>query len=190
MEQLEQDELEELLSSFSCSFDHDIEMFLRDEAKAISFEKLQKSCTYLIVDEEQLLDNNLTIADLTIYGYYSVALKVLSIPDDYSNNKRKQLDGLSAKIHGEVITDIPCYLIGQLARNSEISNELLSGNEILNMAYSVILNAVEAVGGRVIMIECRDNEKLIDFYMTNGFEVISELPDNEIPMKQMIRRIC
>lgn len=184
---MEQEELSVLLSSFSCSDDLDIEMYLRD--RAINFELINKSRTYLIMDEEQLMDDSLSVNDLVVYGYYSLALKVLYIPDGYSNAQRKKLDGFSAKFHGEPITDISCYLIGQLARNSVVSKELISGNEILGMAYSVILEAVEAVGGRVVMVECHNNEKLISFYEANGFIVISELPDNDIAMKQMIRKI-
>lgn len=184
---MEQEELEVLLSSFSCSDDPDIEMFLRD--RAVSFEKIHKSRTYLIMDEEQLIDDSLKVNDLVIYGYYSIALKVLYIPHDYSNTQRKELDGFNAKIHGEPITDISCYLIGQLARNSRVSKDEIPGSVILDMAYSVILEAVEAVGGRVIMIECHNNEKLISFYESNGFTVISESPDNDIAMKQMIRII-
>lgn len=149
---------------------------------------MQKSRTYIIFNEEQFNDS-VDISDLVVYGYFSLALKVLSVPDYTSNRTRKELDGYSAKIHGQVITDIPCYLIGQLARNSKVDKSDLSGNQILDFAVSVILNAVEAVGGRIIMIECRDEEKLISFYQNNDFSVISELPDNSIKMKQMIRKI-
>lgn len=184
---MEQEELATMLSSFSCCDDPDIEMYLRD--RAVNFEQLQKSRTYLIMDEEQLVDDSLNVDDLIIYGYYSLALKVLSVPDDLSNNQRKELDGFNAKYNGEPISDFPCYLIGQLARNSDVPKEVLSGKEILDMAYSVILDAVEAVGGRIIMVECHDDEKLIAFYESNDFSILSSLPDNDIAMKQMIRKI-
>ena len=184
---MEQEELATMLSNFSCCKDPDIENYLLN--RAIDFEQLQKSRTYLIMDEEQLIDDSLSLNDLIIYGYYSLALKVLSVPDSFSNNQRRRLDGFNAKYSGQPISDFPCYLIGQLARNSKVSKEVLSGREILRMAYSVILEAVEAVGGRIIMVECHDDEKLISFYEDNDFSVISSLPDNDIAMKQMIRRI-
>lgn len=40
-----------------------------------------------------------------------------------------------------------------------------------------------------MMIECRDNEKLINFYKDNGYEEISRIPDSEHVMVQMIRKI-
>ena len=30
------------------------------------------------------------------------------------------------------------------------------------------------VGGRFVLIECNENEKLIDFYNRNGFEVLQK----------------
>ena len=65
----------------------------------------------------------------------------------------------------------------------------MSGEELLGFAQDVISTAVEAVGGRYMMIECRDTEKLINFYSANGFKEISRVPDNHQPMIQMIRKI-
>ncbi len=104
--------MDQFLSSFSCSDDEDIETFLH--IRAIDFEKLSKARTYLVVDEEELMNND--FANVTIYGYVSVALKTMTIPDTFSNRKRMELDGFSAKVHGDPIREIPCYLIGQLAR--------------------------------------------------------------------------
>lgn len=180
-------DVELLLNNFFCSLDGDIEMFLRD--KAISFEELSKARTYLVIDGEQVDNPDVQLKDLRILGYFALALKVLSIPDDYSNRKRKELDGLSAKLLGEVIKDIPCYLIGQLARNDEVSNKELTGKQLLEMAFSVIQTSVDAVGGRIVMIECRDRDNLVAFYQDNDFVAIAEQSDNGQPMKQMIRKI-
>ena len=178
--------LNQFLSSFSCSNDEDIETFLH--IRAINFEKLSKARTYLIVDEDELINNDLE--NVTIYGYVSVALKTLTIPDEYSNRKRLELDGFSAKFHGDPIREIPCYLIGQLARNSSVTKETVSGMQLIDFALQVIAKSVESVGGRYVMIECHDNEKLISFYKANMFTEISRIPDKENMMVQMIRKIC
>ena len=99
-EMKEGNELSELLSSFSCEKDEDIEYFLHN--RAIEFEKLSKARTYLVLNQEQLENKE---KHLTIYGYISLALKILSVPQDMSNRMRKELDGFSAKIHGEQISD-------------------------------------------------------------------------------------
>ena len=185
--ELEEDkELKPLLSSFSCSQDEDIESFLHN--RAIEFERLSKSRTYLVLDQDEMITKD--IKDLTVFGYISLALKILTVPDSVSNRVRKELDGFSAKIHGVQISDFPCYLIGQLSRNSDVPHDSLSGEMLINFAHDVISASVDAVGGRYMMIECRDSDKLVRFYKNNGYDEISHIPDDGHPMVQMIRKIC
>ena len=183
-EMKEGNELSELLSSFSCEKDEDIEHFLH--SRAIEFEKLSKARTYLVLDQEQLENKE---KPLTIYGYISIALKILSVPQDMSNRMRKELDGFSAKIHGEQISDFPCYLIGQLSKNSNVKSEGISGKQLINFASDIIATSVEAVGGRYMMIECRNEEKLTRFYKNNYFSEVARISDENQPMVQMIRKI-
>lgn len=184
----DRDLLTQVLSSFSCVQDKDIENFLHN--RAVEFEQLSKARTYLICDEEQLIAEDFCLDQLTIYGYVSIALKILSVPDEMSNRKRKELDGLSAKIHGEQIKDFSCYLIGQLSRNSNVAHDSLSGADLLQAAYDVIAAAVDAVGGRYVMIECHEDTRLVDFYSANGFEEVSHVADENHPMVQMIKKIA
>ena len=39
------------------------------------------------------------------------------------------------------------------------------------------------------MIECREEKKLVDFYLVNGFEEIQRSSDGNYIMVQMIRKI-
>ena len=183
IENLSKTEIDNLLSSFSCPLYNDIEFFLN--SKAVQYEILSKGRTYLVCDSDEL--ENKDISDITIYGYITLAQKVLTVPDNVSNNMRKQLDGLSCKIHGELLKHFNCYLIGQLARNSIINNSQLKGRELINFAKSIILAAVNAVGGRYMLIECKDEPKLIDFYHSNGFQEISRL---EVDGHIMVQMIC
>ena len=48
--------LRQILSSFSCNKDEDIENFLH--SRAVEFESLSKARTYLICDENQLMETN------------------------------------------------------------------------------------------------------------------------------------
>lgn len=178
--------LQEVLENFHCDKDRDIEYFLHK--RAIEFENLSKARTYLLCDENQFFEIGFSLDKLIIYGYLALAVKILSVPKETSNRARKELDGLSAKIHGEVITDFPCFLIGQLARNSNVEKESLKGEVLLEQAYSIIEVAVNAVGGRYILIECLDNKNLITFYRKNGFTEIARIPDGEHQMVQMIRK--
>lgn len=177
--------LSELLSSFSCQNDTDIESFLHN--RAVEFEFLSKARTYLVCDEE-VLDKE---GHLEILGYFSLSLKTLSIPDGVSNRKRKELDGFNAKMHGEPIREVPCYLIGQFGKNSAIpkGKQILSGDELMEFAVTVVMSAVGAVGGRYVMVECHDKKVLLDFYNRNGFDEIARVPYAGIPMVQLIRKL-
>lgn len=182
--------LHAFLSSFSCEKDEDIQSFLHN--RAIEFERVSKSRTFLIVDGEQLTTEQLTegkIEDVTIYGYVSLAIKSFTIPENVSNRKRRELDGFSAKSNGEPIQSIPCYLIGQLSKNSAVQNNIISGADLIDLACGAISQAVQSVGGRYIMIECRNAEKLISFYRANGFSFAFKMPDDNAKMIQMLREI-
>ena len=176
--------LKELLSSFSCEKDRDIEYFLHN--RAIEFESVNKSRTYLLCDVNALCNEGRFV----ILGYFTVALKVLDLPDDLSNRARKNLDGISAKLRGEIIRTVPCYLIGQLAKNSSIPKEQsVKGFELINYAISVIKSAKAFVGGRCVIVECRDSQKLLKFYIDNGFEQFDKIPSKDAPMVQMLRTL-
>lgn len=155
--------------------------------RAIEFEFLSKARTYLVCDGEALKNQG----KLIILGYFSLSLKTLSIPDGVSNRKRKELDGFNAKMHGEPIREVPCYLIGQLGKNSALTKEeqTLSGSKLIDLAISVVMTAVESVGGRYVMVECHDRQALIDFYNQNGFKKISSVEFEGIPMIQLTRKL-
>lgn len=50
-------------------------------------------------------------SEFVIFGYLSLALKILTISEHESNRIRKKLDGFNAKMHGIPIQDFPVYLI-------------------------------------------------------------------------------
>ena len=180
-----EEKLQKLLFSFKCERDTDIEYFLH--SKAVSYEQLSKARTYLIVAEEDLAAKS--IDEVVILGYIALALKVLTVHESVSNRTRKELDGLSAKIHGEQITSFPVYLIGQLGRNSKAQKADLPGDTLLNYAFDIIQASVDAVGGRYVLIECHDNTSLIGFYARNHFVTLPNEPDQDRTMVQMIRKI-
>ena len=152
--------IESYVANFYCSKDNDIEYFLKK--KAILFEKLGKSRTFLVVDES-----------FEIVGYFSLALSILDIPEFLSNRKRKNLDGLSAKRNGELVEKIPSILIGQLAKN-DLYSEKFSGNGLLEVCLSKILEGQKILGGRIIMVECKKKPELINFYEQADFTLTTK----------------
>ena len=139
---------QELISIFECSKDTDIENFLK--YKAIAFEKLGKSRTFFIYDEDK--------EGFTILAYFTLALQVLKVPEILSNRNIKNFDGFNAKIHGEKITEFPTILIGQF-----------SGNELMQYCLNTVFDGQMHLGGRIIMLECKNISYLIQFYEQFGF---------------------
>ena len=160
----------EAISRFSCSKDNDIESFLQE--KAALFDRKGKSKTHFILSQEALKAGIVDIA-----AYFSLAIALLRIPEGTSATQIKRLDGLYSKRGGEQITEIPSFLIGQLAKNDSYS-DAIPGTLVLECALSVISSAEEMVGGRVVYLECRDVSKVIGFYEKNGFKVFRRDPDD------------
>lgn len=131
--------------------------------RAIKFDKLCKSKTFLLLDEDKLSNK-----EIGIVAYFSLAMQVISLPDNLSSNAIKKMDGLSSRMHGKRLKDLSVYLIGQLAKN-DLYSEHITGAEILKYAFSEICIARSIVGGRVVSVDCKNDEKLLRFYESNGF---------------------
>ena len=123
--------------------------------KAITFEKASRARTYLILDEEALIDGK-----INIIAYFTVSNKALNPRDEISKNVRKYLDGLGNKRGSTFVV----YLIGQLGKNDTYRLEI-DGNELVARAIATIKEAYEIVGGRCILIECQNRVRLQFFVM-------------------------
>jgi hypothetical protein len=156
----------EVISRFACKKDDDIENFLYN--KALLFDRKGKSKTHLLLDE-RLLQNG----TIEAVAYFSLAIQLLRIPEGTSNNQIRKLDGLYSRKGITPITEIPSFLIGQLAKNDRYS-KLFSGSLLLEYALSAVATAERIVGGRIVFVECREIPVLINFYRNNGFFVFSQ----------------
>ncbi len=179
LEMTSKETVKEVISTFYCAKDHDIESFLKNENKAILYERKSKSRTYLIFDEDGLENGN-----FVFLAYFTIAMQTLKIPNGMAASQIRKLDGLYAKKGSDSITEIPSFLIGQLGKNDEYADKI-TGDELLEYALSVISKAQGIVGGRVAFIECQDKPQLIDFYTRNGFKHFRKDPDDGLV--QMVR---
>lgn len=164
--------LTEVISTFKCAQDKDIESFFYN--KAVLFDKKGKSKTHLVLDFDAL-----ETGQIVILAYFSIAIHLLKIPEGTSTTKIRRLDGLYSRTGSEPITEIPSYLIGQLAKNDKYSS-VISGSLILGYALNVISIAEKHVGGRNICIECRDIPQIISFYEHSGFKTLGRDPDDDL----------
>ncbi|AEF97232.1 hypothetical protein [Methanotorris igneus] len=163
LEKYDEEKVKNLLNNFSCSKNPDVELFLKNTA--ILFEKLNKSRTYLIFKKDTK----------DILAYFTLALSILKIVDEEISKKTlKKLDGISKEKK-----EFSIYLIGQLGKNDKFWDEI-KGDIILQEAIDTLCNANELVGGRIILVETLNNEKLIKFYENNGFKILQKRKDKKI----------
>lgn len=165
LDQLGEDEIKNILSSFSCPLNADVEKFIK--TKAIEFSKRGFSKTHLIywaTDDEK---------EKEFVGYYTIASKFITIQRSVVNCKEAR----KLREHGVFDTKANEYtvaapLIAQLGKNYTSGNDsLISGKDILQMAMEKVKKVQNEVGGRFVYLECEDKEKLIKFYETNNFKL-------------------
>jgi hypothetical protein len=91
-------------------------------------------------------------------------------------------------IHGRKSSSadpVPSFLIGQLGRNDSTTKEILPGTKIVEYALSYVEKAYSCVGGRNIILECTQTDKLLRFYEQCGFTFLQK-HDNKENLIQMI----
>ena len=152
--------LSDILSSFKCSIDKDIENFL--VKKSVSFENRGKSRTFLFLDKE----NNFSVV-----AYFSIALHSFDL-FNLSNTKIKKLDGFNHKNKNKKIKHLPSILIGQLGKNDNYKN--FKGSIIMDKCLEYILIGQKYLSGRFIILECKNIKYLLDFYEKFGFFIIDK----------------
>ncbi|HEN9576629.1 acetyltransferase [Acinetobacter baumannii] len=151
--------------SFSCPQNPDVESFLLSKDKGIRFENTSISRTYLIVDDDT--------GD--ILAYFSISFKEITLnTDNISKSLIKHLDGINKRAE-----TLKVYLIGQIGKNFSVNNNPIKLENILNEIYNVISQAQALVGGRVIILECENQPKLIALYERHGFNLIDTISGND-----------
>ena len=157
-EEYDENILEQAFKKFSCQREPDLENFLMK--KAILYEKSDFGKTYLILDTDELKHQN-----FVIMAYFTISYKGINISNLSNKQRRKMLGMYPGRDH---IDTIGAYLIGQLGRSDSYTSEQLPGYIIFSDCYHAISIAVNAIGGRLLVLECREGmyEK---FYQKHGF---------------------
>lgn len=142
-----------LLSTFQCNINCDLEIFLHHRDKALSFEKRNITRTYLYVSETKEL-----------VAYFTLSLNVLST-SNLSKSIIKKLDGIDKNR-----SEIACYLIAQLGKSDRCPHQI--GAHILSDAIDTVKDTSMLVGGRFIVLDAVNHDKVIRFYESNNFIVL------------------
>lgn len=164
IEELGEDFASEILSSFSCPLNTDVEQFLR--IKAISFAKQGWAQTHLVMASYQ--------GKPVLVGYFALANKYITISSKVfqsrSSTLRKRINKFATYNPELKVYVLAAPLIAQLGKNySNGYDRLITGDELLAFACEKISRVQYDLGGRFAYIECEDKPALVDFYSRNGF---------------------
>ncbi len=168
-----EDSLKIITETFSCvkssegnrkNLNPDIERFLKENA--VQFAKEKKSVTYLVGNEEY--------GD--ILGYFTIAHKAISIPaDGLSKTMIKRMSRYSVLNDETNSFTVSGFLIAQIGKNYSVEDgTLLSGAELMRLAYNELIEIQHRVGGGIVYLDCEADARLIDFYESEGFKLFGE----------------
>ncbi|MCR2047605.1 GNAT family acetyltransferase [Acetatifactor muris] len=151
----------QVLSSFSCPRNPDVERFLKKSS--IEFTKKNQSVTYLIFD----------INSMVLVGYFTLALKPLTVRGEtVSNTVKKKLLRVSEWDEKSDTYTMSAYLIAQLGKNFINGvDKKITGEELLVLAWNKIKEIQYLGGGVVTFLEAENKEKLLSFYRYNRFSL-------------------
>ena len=86
----------------------------------------------------------------------------------------KKLDGQSKSA-----TKLNAILIGQIGKNFAIEENSISLADILEITYGVIHEVRALIGGRSVIVECEDTDKLTALYKKHGFKKLEMNNDED-----------
>lgn len=171
--QLGEERVKQILSSFCCPQNEDVEQFLK--SKAIIFDKQSISKTHLVFTSYK--------NEIVLIGYFTLANKDFSVPiKSISRTLRDRVKKFGTFDSSLKEYKISAPLIAQLGKNFTNSyNKLITGDELLQMACEMVAEVQMYIGGKIVYIECEDKPKLVEFYTRNGFREFShrQLDDDD-----------
>ena len=153
--------IKDVFKKFSCQRETDLEDFLLH--RAIEYQNIEYGKTFLLIDKNEISEGNIEVIAFFTIGTTALDISCLSV-----KQKRKIIGNLPGR---DRLDYISAYLIGQLGRNDKYSKEDMPGEIILYECYNQLKMAQAIVGGKLIILECRD--ALCNFYESKGFSELS-----------------
>lgn len=97
-----------------------------------------------------------------IIGYFTLTYKLLHASrNKLSKNWQKRMARFGTYDTNLKKYAVPAPLIGQLSKNyTDGLDKMITGDELLKMAFDKIFDVQMIVGGRIVFLECQDEPKL------------------------------
>lgn len=156
-----EDNCKNILSTFVCPINPDVEDFISN--KAIQFAKQKIAISYLVFVEYK---NKKHLA-----GYYTLANKFICVNNSsLSNSMKRKISKFSQYDPSSDRFMMPMPLIAQLGKNFNKSLPIkIIGSDLLDMALQRVLEIEHLIGGKTVYIECNNEPNLFKFYSTANF---------------------
>lgn len=166
IKEIGEDSTKKLLSSFSCEKNADVQNFIKH--KACEFSKQGLAKTFLIYLK--------TKESVSLVGFFSLSQKTITVDSKALNSKhRSKIRKFSEFDENSKCFTLPVILIGQLGKNFTDGNDKkILGDELLKMALDKTMEVQRMIGGKFVFLECENNQKVLDFYIRNGFRQFGE----------------
>lgn len=157
LETLGEDEVNSILSEFSCPINAEIENYLHNNA--IEFAKRKMSISYLVFNDEQEL-----------VGYFTLTHKTSIIPCESLSNTSKKKLSMHAKINENTLSyDVSAFLIAQFGKNYAVKDgKGINGDCLMDYVFDSLYRIQHLIGGGVVFLECEENIKLLNFYQNEN----------------------
>lgn len=158
---LGENEAGNILASFSCPKNKDLETFLHE--KAIVFATQGITQTHLVFASFR--------EKPALVAYYSLTYKTILVKKACVSAKTARRVARYGRYSTETgYYEVPAPLIAQLGKNfANNYNLLISGDILLTLACEKVKKVQDEVGGRIVYLECEDIPALKDLYERNGF---------------------
>lgn len=160
-----EEELQLILSDFSCPKSLEIEHFVRKNA--MEFAKRKMSITYLVIDEES-----------RIVGIFTLTHKAVQLLDaGLTRTVRKKIQRHARLDEATDSYILSAFLIAQFGKNYQYEeSNALKGNELMDMTIVTLKEIQHQIGGGVVYLECEDKPQLLSFYQNqeNRYQVFGD----------------
>lgn len=172
------EELFDVLKNKFTSVNSDIEQFIKLKAEQAS--KLKSAMTFLVLDTSKNL--------LDFVGYFTLSIKVLRISEkSLSKSEQKHIKIFSYYDEYNKCFNCPAFLIAQFGKNFYSSSVSISGTDLMNFTLQKISEAQSIIGGKLAFLECKKNEKLINFYKEQGFKLLDSSNKKSTKGKELLQ---
>jgi hypothetical protein len=151
-----------MIEQFSCSHDIDINNFVKEHA--VLYEERNLARTHFVIEK----------GTNKIAGFFSLSINLLKLGEEISQSTVRKISGFNDK------KEVPGILIGQLSKNYYFKDNSIDGKTLLDLAFGQISQINRIASVRLIFLESKIINKLSDFYLKYGFNIISDSNNNPI----------